>query len=165
MKNGSKHHSLIAKAFANLIGMQNILHDHATTAILPTAMSNKFDELVTTFLQSYTMLANMAYKDGKLLFSMAPKFHYLWHLGKRANFLNPRKGNTFIDEEIITAHFPERDLQSYREDKSMMAQMVPLMPDFYVGDPGDLDRFVSIARKLGGAAGSFMGGGKSSEKK
>ena len=80
---------------------------------------------------------------------------------------DPREctGNTFIDEEIITAHFPERDLQSYREDKSMMAQMVPLMPDFYVGDPGDLDRFVSIARKLGGAAGSFMGGGKSSEKK
>ena len=79
---------------------------------------------------------------------------------------DPREctGNTFIDEDIITEHFPERDLASYREDKSMMAQMVPLMPDFYVGDPGDLDQFISIARKVGGAAGSFMGGGKGEKK-
>ena len=40
-----------------------------------------------------------------------------------------------------------------------MSSVVPLMPDFYVGDPAALDRYITTARKLQGAAsfvGSFM---------
>ena len=100
-KNNSKQRNLIDKAFKALVGIQKILHDHADKAVLPTGQSETFDKLVTDFLQSYTILANIADKESRLLLSMVPKFHYLWHLGKRAKFLNPRRGNTCIDEDYV----------------------------------------------------------------
>lgn len=48
----------------------------------------------------------------------------------------------------------EAELARYR-----ISSVVPLMPDFYVGDPAALDQYLTAARKLQGAAsfvGSFM---------
>jgi hypothetical protein len=44
----------------------------------------------------------------------------------------------------------ETDLQRYR-----MSKVVPLMPDFYVGDPGKLETYVEMAKTMAGAAGAF----------
>lgn len=62
-------------------------------------------------------------------------------------------GNCFIDDEICTEHLgmSVADLDKYRVSK-----MVPLMPDFYVGDPTDLEGYVDGARKMQSLAGSFM---------
>ena len=61
-------------------------------------------------------------------------------------------GNTFIDDEVLTQNglCTEADLDKYRVSK-----LVPLMPDFYVGDPKDLDSYVDMARGLGGIMGQF----------
>ena len=56
---------------------------------------------MTNFLKEYSVLANLADQEKKLLFSVTPKFHWLWHMGDRAYFLNPRKGNTMIDEDFV----------------------------------------------------------------
>ena len=43
-----------------------------------------------------------------------------------------------------------------------MSNVVPLMPDFYVGDPASLERYVDAARKMQGVVGAFtskFGGG------
>ena len=47
------------------------------------------------------MLANYVGNHVKLLFSMPVKFHYLHHMAARAHLLNPRKGNTMIDEDFV----------------------------------------------------------------
>ena len=69
-------------------------------------------------------------------------------------------GNTFIDDEVLTQKLgcTEAELAKYR-----MSSVVPLMPDFYVGDPAVLDGYVTAARKLQGAA-SFMGSFMNSKK-
>ena len=63
-------------------------------------------------------------------------------------------GNCFIDDEICTEHLgmTEQDL----EEKYRVSKMVPLMPDFYVGDPEKLEGYVDGARKMQSLAGSFM---------
>ena len=101
MKTNAQMHNGEAKTFKALIGIQTILHSHAQHALLPTGIAGKLDDLVQSFLQEYTILANSVDKAQKLLFSMTPKFHYMWHLGKRAIYLNPRKGNTMMDEDFV----------------------------------------------------------------
>ena len=63
-------------------------------------------------------------------------------------------GNTFIDDEILTQKcgLSERDLDKYR-----MSSLVPLMPDFYVGDPATLDTYISGARKVQALGQGFVG--------
>jgi len=69
-------------------------------------------------------------------------------------------GNTFIDDVVMTEKMgmSEADLDKYR-----MSSMVPLMPDFYVGDPSSLEKYIDGARKMQGIMGSLTGafsGGK-----
>lgn len=61
-------------------------------------------------------------------------------------------GNTFIDDEVLTqrAGMSEADLDKYR-----VSRLVPLMPDFYVGDPAALEKYVDGARKMQGMVGAF----------
>ena len=61
-------------------------------------------------------------------------------------------GNTFIDDEVLTQNcgMSEADLSKYR-----MSSLVPLMPDFYVGDPGTLEKYIDGARKMKGVVGAF----------
>ena len=86
-------------------------------------------------LKEYSVLANMADNDNKLLFSVAPKFHWLWHLAARAQFLNPRKGCTMLDEDFVgkckdivaacvhgteSHRVPQKFLEKYCWGKSIM---------------------------------------------
>eukprot|EP00974_Lingulodinium_polyedra_P009748 934489-Lingulodinium_polyedra.AAC.1 len=66
---------------------------------MPSA--TKFKQLVNSFLKDYSLLANMADREKKLVFAVTPKFHWLWHLGDRSQYLNPRKGNTMLDEDFV----------------------------------------------------------------
>ena len=61
-------------------------------------------------------------------------------------------GNSFIDDEVLTqrAGLSEAELERYR-----MSRLVPLMPDFYVGDPASLEKYVEGARKMQGLLGAF----------
>ena len=62
-------------------------------------------------------------------------------------------GQCFIDDEVMTEKIglSETDLDRYR-----MSKIVPLMPDFYVGNPADLEGYVDAARSAKGLVGSFM---------
>ena len=48
------------------------------------------------------------------------------------------------------AGMSEADLDKYR-----VSRLVPLMPDFYVGDPAALEKYVDGARKMQGMVGAF----------
>eukprot|EP00940_MAST-03C_sp_MAST-3C-sp2_P001468 g1468.t1 len=70
-------------------------------------------------------------------------------------------GNCFIDEDIVLdtdkMGKSTSDLDTYRINR-----WVPLIPDLFVGDPGDLDRYYKIAKKasglMRGGMGSFFAG-------
>ena len=53
--------------------------------------------------------------------------------------------------QVLTQHagMDEAELDKYR-----LSRLVPLMPDFYVGDPGALETYIDGARKMQARAGS-----------
>ena len=81
--------------------MQGILHSHSKEPILPLDVARRFKALVNTFREGYSLLANAADREGICLFSIAPKHHWLWHLGDRALLLNPRKACCLLDEDYV----------------------------------------------------------------
>ena len=98
---GTEQHLKIMSCLECQVELQAVLHAHASEVFLPPPSCKRFEALVVTFLQDYSILANMADREGKLLFSVTIKFHYLHHLAQRAWFLNPRKGCCMIDEDFV----------------------------------------------------------------
>ena len=68
---------------------------------MPVPVAIDFNNSVHSYLQDYAILASQADVNNQLLWNIAPKHHYLWHLAERAMFLNPRKGNTALDEDFM----------------------------------------------------------------
>ena len=101
LKKNTVQHQRVSTVLQHQLGIKQILDTHAQETFLPSEVANKLKELVCLFLKEYSTLANAADKDKKLLFSVAPKFHWLWHLGARAVFLNPHKGCTMLDEDYM----------------------------------------------------------------
>ena len=56
---------------------------------------------VDSMFKFYTRLANHADAKGDLLWSMVPKFHWLWHLSRRSQYLHPRRGACLLDEDFV----------------------------------------------------------------
>ena len=81
--------------------LQGILSDHKAEPFLPVEEAKKFRTCVNKFLQDYVKLANAADDSHKVLFAVVPKHHMLFHLGLRSMFLNPRRGNTMLDEDFV----------------------------------------------------------------
>ena len=91
----------IGKALAHLLQCQDILHAYRLDYFLPVAEVASFRQHINSFLVLYQGLAARADLDHELLFSQPTKFHWLWHLGERSMYLNPRRSNTMIDEDFV----------------------------------------------------------------
>ena len=98
---GHPDDSLVLSALTSMCTLQQILSEHSGEPFLPVTEAHKFRKLVNGFLQDYTMLANRADKSNKLLLAVVPKHHMMFHLGRRSMFLNPRRGNTMVDEDFV----------------------------------------------------------------
>ena len=101
MMGRSDYYGKIHKVLGTQVKIQSLLHEHKSEVCLSPSVAKAFQSLVNTFLKDYSILANHADNDKDLLFSVTPKFHYYYHMGQRALFLNPRKGNTMIDEDFV----------------------------------------------------------------
>ena len=74
--------------------MQSAISDHSDSMFLPKPVAKAFLPHVENLLVHYTKLANAADSAGDLLWNLPAKFHWLWHLGQRAQFINPRVSST-----------------------------------------------------------------------
>ena len=92
---------MVQKALEHQCEIQEILTAFADSAFLPEPVDAHVFSLVKEFLGEYSLLANEADRRGDLLFSVVPKHHYYWHLGRRALYMNPRRGNCMIDEDYV----------------------------------------------------------------
>ena len=80
--------------------IQNTL-DNCRGLFLPQDIAIKLQQLLDTFLYDYTVLHNDFFRREDMLFNLAPKFHWYWHLINRAQYLHPRVGHCFIDEDYM----------------------------------------------------------------
>ena len=101
MRPGNKEDKHVLSALQCMCHLQSILSEHKGQPFLPMTIAKRFTGLVNRFLQDYSLLANYADENSKLLFNVVPKHHALYHLGQRSQFLNPRLGNTMIDEDFV----------------------------------------------------------------
>ena len=94
-------HRQASAMLKHLVGLQQILHDHADDPILPLSIAKQFRADVQGFLQGYSQMANAADRENLALFNMVPKFNMLSHMGDRALWVNPRKSCCLIDESYV----------------------------------------------------------------
>ena len=134
MRPGNHDDELVQSCLLHLCRAQNTLHDYTSEPFLPLPIAREFKTNITKLLQNYSLLANSADRQGLVLFAMVPKHHYVYHLGDRASYLNPRRGNTMVDEdhvgkikEVVAScahgteshHVPTKFMEKYQWGKHM----------------------------------------------
>ena len=60
------------------VQVQDILSDYSHEMFLPVPVANNLMTLVDNLLHLYTLLANRADREKELLWSVTPKFHWLF---------------------------------------------------------------------------------------
>ena len=98
---GNEEDRWVLSMLKDQVDLQSILSDNSTLPFLPIRDAKLVLEKVCSILKYYTLLATNADSKSLLLFNMAPKFHWLYHFGKKAMYLNPRKGNCSLDEDFV----------------------------------------------------------------
>ena len=87
-----QQHRLISGMLQSQCVANEILHEFKDEMLLPLGKAKSLASAIDDVLVNYSQLANLADGSGQVLWSVTPKFHYLWHLSARAIWLNPRKG-------------------------------------------------------------------------
>ena len=80
---------------------QRILHDHKDMAFLPKQRAIEFAYAIDGVLHMWSLVARAAFDQGEIVWNMTTKLHYLYHLGQKAWFLNPRRGNCMVEETYM----------------------------------------------------------------
>ena len=96
-------HNEVLTAISCLFNVQYTLDEYRGDVFLPCEKAIQFKSDVESFLLSYTRLGVEADRRSQFIFSAAPKLHWLWHLGCKAIWLNPRQSACFIDEDFVHA--------------------------------------------------------------
>ena len=80
---------------------QQILHDHRDPTFLPVQASVDFANAIGEVLVMLSLVANHTDQKVWNIWNAPTKLHYLHHLGEKAMFLNPRKGNTMAEDTFM----------------------------------------------------------------
>ena len=83
------------------VALQAIFAETSGDPFLPHDDVAKVRACIDNILYLYSLLANSAVARGVLIWNVVPKFHFLWHLGQKAQYSHPRKGNTMVDEDYV----------------------------------------------------------------
>ena len=94
-------HERVATLLAKQMEAQSILSDHKREAFLPVEVAKQCKATVNDILRIYTMQANKADEDALCLWNMTPKWHWLYHLGEKSVYLNPRISCCMVDEDFV----------------------------------------------------------------
>ena len=80
---------------------QRILHDHRDETGLPIQSAIDVAEAIAGVHHMWSLAANDSDKQGLNVWNTPTKLHYLHHLCETAMFLNPRRGNTMMEETYM----------------------------------------------------------------
>ena len=93
--------NIVLQMLQHQCAIQQALTINSLANLLTEADSQDLCVHIDGVLMAYTVLANTADREGYLRWNITPKFHMLWHLGERSKNLNPRRGNTMMDEGFV----------------------------------------------------------------
>ena len=91
----------ISEALEYQLKIQQILSDHKKEMLLPEDVVKELRLAIDKLLVSYQRLAAAATSEGLVIFNFPTKWHWLWHLGERASYLNPRRAATMLNEDFV----------------------------------------------------------------
>ena len=80
---------------------QQILHYYRDATFLQVQAAIAFAQAIGEVLVMWPLVANDSDAKGWNIWNTPTKLHYLHHLGEKAMFLNPRKGNTMVEETYM----------------------------------------------------------------
>ena len=82
--------------------MNGIIDEYPTTMVRFSAVDyEKFKHMTNVYLKLYAALAKHFMDSGLLLFDLTIKSHYLAHVMRQAEWLNPRLSWTFAGEDFM----------------------------------------------------------------
>ena len=94
-------HKWISKMLEHQLIAQRILHDFKDQTFLPVQSAIDFQQAIAGVHHMWSLVANHTDKKGMNVWNTPTKLHYLHHLGEKAMFLNPRRGNTMVEETYM----------------------------------------------------------------
>ena len=98
---GYEHKGIISEMLNHQLGLQSILSEHKRDMFLPLDAAKAFRNHVCEVLVIYHRLAAASDACGDLLWNFPTKWHWLWHLGERSQYLNPRRASCAINEDFV----------------------------------------------------------------
>ena len=101
MRHGVEQDHWVAGCLASLCQMQSILDSDSRNFFLEPGQVLHFRTLVDQHLSLYSRLAAAADSVGDLLWTVAPKHHLMWHLAWKSQYLHPRRGSCYQDEDFM----------------------------------------------------------------
>jgi len=94
--------NIVTNMLRNQQNLQDILSEHKTEMFLPSEAVQNFRSSIDKLLIDYQKVAASADRRGDLIWNMPTKWHWLWHLGERAQYLNPRRAATMLNEDFVS---------------------------------------------------------------
>ena len=77
---------------------QRLLHDYRDQTFLAAQSANDVAQAIAGVHHMWSLVANDSHKRGLNIWNTPTKLHYLHHLSEKAMFLDPRRGNTMVEE-------------------------------------------------------------------
>ena len=87
------------RVLSNLCKLCDIIESHGHH--LPRYASDSVLECVTDALLSYATLSSMAYREGRKLWNIVPKFHHFYHIALASKYSNPKCSWVFKEEDFV----------------------------------------------------------------
>ena len=91
----------VGNALDALCRVQEILDEEPGAFFLTDAHARELRGAVDKHLILYSRLARAADQQGLLVSTVAPKHHMLWHLAFSSQWLRPRRGACYLDEDFM----------------------------------------------------------------
>lgn len=98
---GLEEDEWVARALDTLCAMQELLDEDSRQFFMAVPQVAEFRLLIDEHLTWYCKLAGKADSVGDLLWTLAPKHHWLWHMGWKSQFLHPRRSACYQDEDFM----------------------------------------------------------------
>eukprot|EP00959_Pyramimonas_sp_CCMP1952_P461416 9481536-Pyramimonas_sp.AAC.1 len=91
----------VSSILETLLQRTDLVDASSAAVFMPLGDCVILEAAVDRFLGLYTELGLTADAQGLLLFTAAPKLHWMWHWASRCRYLHPRRPACWLDEDFM----------------------------------------------------------------
>ena len=101
MRDGNQHDLNVGEMLTRILEIQDLIDQDPQAMFMSPGDSMDFRSKMDDVLQIYTRLATEADREHNLLWNVTPKLHWAWHFAHKSQYLHPRRGACWIDEDLV----------------------------------------------------------------